>query len=185
MMAVTTLGDMDIGEAPVSSNGDPTAESSVLATTYGSRTVGDCDASMSDEECIAQLAELCKDITPPTNPEAELEKTLAWLDAMMSGTEDGVTQSAGGSSASQVSCAMENDSTSTGSNGCMRLEDLIDYAMVLDTTLEVDPSGSEDSLEDLVTPKDESMELDEMPLKTEWSVGTHELRTMCPLDMHM
>ncbi|KAG8706106.1 hypothetical protein FRC09_002584 [Ceratobasidium sp. 395] len=140
---------------------------------------------MSDEECIALLTELCKGITPATDPEADLEKALAALDEIIGTTgRDAGGRGTSDTNSSITLSVIENDPTSTGWSGCMRLEDVIDCAMILDTALEVDPSESDDGLEYLATPKDVPMEVDEMLAKMEWKgEGTSEVQTMCPLQM--
>ncbi|KAG9083160.1 hypothetical protein FS749_006257 [Ceratobasidium sp. UAMH 11750] len=143
----TIMGDMDQDEtqvAPGATPGEPQAvaqrlESSTPPPTLGAPDSTEWDVSMSDEECIAQLAELCKDITPATNPELGLEQTLAMLSG--GGPMEGrVSKDMSSPKCEQVPPPKESTSTSAGPSECMRLEEVIDFAMV-------DMSESEDGSE--------------------------------------
>ncbi|KAG8720402.1 hypothetical protein FRC08_000350 [Ceratobasidium sp. 394] len=181
----TIMGDMDQDEtqvAPGATRGEPQAvvqrlESSTPPPTLGAPDSTEWDVSMSDEECIAQLAELCKGITPATNPELDLEQTLAMLSGGSS-MEGRVPKDMSGPKCDLVPPPKESTSTSAGPSGCMRLEDVIDFAMV-------DMSESEDGSEYLATPVIGQTEMDETLAKAGWRcMEACEQKIISPLDMH-
>ncbi|KAG8709689.1 hypothetical protein FRC08_018160 [Ceratobasidium sp. 394] len=141
------LGDMDLDEmkmAPTATADEQEAMaqrpgSSTPSSTFGVPDSTEWDVSMSDEECIAQLAEICKDITPATNPELDLEQTLALLSGRSS-MEGRASRDLTGPKCDLVPPPEESNLTSAGPSRCMRLEDVIDFAMV-------DMSESEDGSE--------------------------------------
>ncbi|KAG8696289.1 hypothetical protein FRC08_007255 [Ceratobasidium sp. 394] len=155
------LGDMDLDEmkmAPIATADEQEAmaqqpDSSTPSTAFGAPDCTEWDVSMSGEECIAQLAELCKGIAPATNPELDLEQTLTMLSGGNS-MEGRVSQDMTGSKYDLILPPKKSNPTSAGPSECMRLEDVIDFAMV-------DMSESEDGSEYLATPIIGQMEMGE------------------------
>ncbi|KAG8737725.1 hypothetical protein FRC10_007903 [Ceratobasidium sp. 414] len=155
------VGDMDLDETGATFTTAPSEQQAMAqqpnpatrSSTYGSSEATRCDVSMSDEDCMAQLAELCKYTTPATNPEADLEQTLAMLSRLVGGTAGGaVAQDVAGPTYDLAPPRTGGAPESAGPCGCMRLEDVINWAMVVDDAGEVDTSESEDGSEYLATP---------------------------------
>ncbi|KAG8739427.1 hypothetical protein FRC10_005636 [Ceratobasidium sp. 414] len=187
-----TIDDMDLDETRATfttasseqqaQQPDPTTRS----YTFSASEATGCDVSMSDEDCIAQLAELCKDITPAANPEVDLEQTLAMLSGFIGGTTEGtIAQDVAGPTYHLAPPRAGGAPESAGPCGCMRLEDVIDWTMVVDDAGEVDTSESEDGSEYLATPIVGPMEVDEALTISGWRcMETCEQETISLLDIH-
>ncbi|KAF8592992.1 hypothetical protein BDV93DRAFT_567047 [Ceratobasidium sp. AG-I] len=141
----------------------------------------DSDMSMTDEQCLAQLSELCHGMTIPDSLDPSFDLSTV-LDSLLSELSALSPASPSNSleSQSETQSTLIGLATLGSNSGRLRIQDWVDPSFIFDSAA---MDESEADLDSPATPDSVPMDVDKS-LKTEgyWSTGVCEQETVCPLD---